>query len=234
MSEYLLELDYIDFNKSTEKEKDYFIKLYNQSKDDLCYYNNKYNRHSKINLIFSISQINDKRKNLLVHYVTMNQNGKSKIVAISICRDYNKKIELITLCTINNPKEMNNKKLTKIILDAINLLSNKMKKVFNPDIFIHNDITSWWNSRNIKSKSQSRSKSKDSYETAYKNFEEELEFLFDKQDRKKLNKRKIIMVNKTQKNLSKKNITSVKDSLKHLVGKTFTNKSRKNITRRTI
>ena len=42
------------------------------------------------------------------------------------------------------------------------------------------------------------------------------------------------MVNKTQKNLSKKNITSVKDSLKHLVGKTFTNKSRKNITRRTI
>ena len=168
MSEYLLELDYIDFNKSTKKEKDYFMKLYNQSKDDLCYYNNRYNRHSKINLILSMSQINDKRKNFLVHYVTMYENGKSKIVGISICRDYNKKIELTNLCTINNPKEMNNKKLTKIILDSINLLSSKMKKVFNPDVFIHNDITSWWNSRNIKSKS----KSKDSYETAYKNFEE--------------------------------------------------------------
>ena len=106
-----------------------------------------------------------------------------------------------------------------------------MEKVFNPDVFIHNDITSWWDTRNKKSKSKSKSKSKDSYETAYKNFEEELEFLFDEQERKKLNKKKLIIVKKTQKNVSKRNTRSVKDSLKHLVGRTFT---KKNITRRTI
>lgn len=231
MGDYLLELEYIDFNKSTKKEKDYFIKLYNHSKEDLCYYNNRYNRSSKINLILLISQLNDKTKNFIVHYVTMHENGKSKIVAISICRNYEKKLELLSLCTINLPKDMNNRKITKIILDSINLLSSKMKKVFNPDVFIHNDITSWWDTRNKKSKSKSNGQSKDSYETAYKNFEEELEFLFDEQERKKLNKRKLIMVKKTPKSVSKKNKTVVKNSLKHLVGKTFT---KKNITRRTI
>lgn len=231
MGDYLLELEYIDFNKSTKREKDYFMKLYNHSKEDLCYHNNRYNRTSKINLILLISKLNDKTKNFIVHYVTMHENGKSKIVAISICRNYEKKMELLSLCTINLPKDMNNRKITKIILDSINLLSSKMEKVFNPDVFIHNDITSWWDTRNKKSKSKSNSQSKDSYETAYKNFEEELEFLFDEQERKKLNKRKLIMVKKTPKSVSKKNKTVVKNSLKHLVGKTFT---KKNITRRTI
>ena len=29
MGDYLLELEYIDFNKSNKKEKDYFMKIYN-------------------------------------------------------------------------------------------------------------------------------------------------------------------------------------------------------------
>ena len=46
-----------------------------------------------------------------------------------------------------------------IIIKIITILPGLFKlalKIFNPDVFIHNDITSWWNSRNIKSRSKSK------------------------------------------------------------------------------
>ena len=225
MSEYLLEIHNMDFSKAKQKEKMHFMTLYNNSKSKLCYYYNKKNHESKIDLITFMSKIDNPREKLALQYVIMHEKDLSLIVAIAIYKKYENSNELQLLCTVNMPKEMNNRKLTKILLDSIDKISKTNNKTFRCYEKLHNDISSW---KLSKSRTNSRKgERKDSYQRAYDDFEKELESQYREQRKRNLSSR-----NRRVFNVTTKKRPVVKDSLKHLVGRTFTNKSRKNIRKR--